>query len=157
MNTELSTVMLEMEQMKAEMRRTVRRSRVMGGFGLAMVTGALALTSASCAKRAGPPPRSPSPVQTAVAIQMDAPMILTGFGTTSERASVDIVPQVSGTLLKRYFEDGAIVTNGQPLFLVDPADYALRVQQAESMLAADRANRDLAKLTLERNRTLREQ
>ncbi len=123
-------------------------------FSLFALGGLLVIGGSSCAKQGGPPPHPPSPVQTAVAVKMDTPMILTGFGSTSERASVDIVPQVSGTLLKRFFEDGAIVTNGQPLFLIDPADYALRVQQVESLLAADRANRDLAKLTLERNRSL---
>ena len=71
----------------------------------------LALLSASCAKRGGPPPFPPATVQTAPAIQMDTPILLIGFGSTSERASVDIVPQVSGALLKRYFEDGATVTN----------------------------------------------
>ena len=115
---------------------------------------ALALLSASCAKRGSRPAFPPATVQTAAAVQMDTPILLIGFGSTAERASVDIVPQVSGALLKRYFEDGATVTNGQPLFLIDPADYALRVQQVESLLAADRANGDLAKLTLERSRTL---
>ena len=116
--------------------------------------GSLLLVASSCAKRGGPPPAHPVTVQTAPAVKMDAPVILTGFGSTSERASVDIVPQVSGLLLKRYFEDGAIVTNGQPLFLIDPSDYESRVRQAESMLDADRANRDLARVTLDRNRTL---
>ena len=126
---------------------------------LALLTfcGALVFASASCAKKGGPPPHPPSPVQTAPAVKMDTPMIVTGFGTTTERTSIDIVPQVSGTLLKRFFNDGAIVTNGQPLFLIDPADYELRVRQAESMLVADRANRDLASLTLDRSRTLFEQ
>jgi len=123
---------------------------------LLALCGALVLVSASCAKRSGPPPAHPVSVQTAAAVKMDAPMILTGFGSTTERASVDMVPQVSGILLKILIEDGAIVTNGQPLFLIDPSDYALRVQQAESMLAADRANGDLARLTLDRSRPLSE-
>lgn len=114
----------------------------------------LAFLSASCAKKGGPSPFPPATVQTAPAIQMDTPILLVGFGSTSERASVDIVPQVSGALLKRYFEDGATVTNGQPLFSIDPSDYALRVQQAESLLAAARANCDLTQLTLDRSRTL---
>ena len=116
---------------------------------------AAALGDAACTRTAGgPPPRPPAPVQTAPAIRLNTPLVLTGFGTTSERAGVDIVPQVSGALLKRYFADGAIVTNGQPLFLIDPADYALRVQQAESLLAADRANCELTRLTVDRNRPL---
>ena len=123
-------------------------------FALFALSSALAFLSSSCAKHGGMPPPRPVSVQTAPATQIDTPLVLTGFGSTTERASVDIVPQVSGTLLKRYFEDGATVTHGQPLFLIDPADYALRVQQTESLLAADRANGDLARLTLERSRPL---
>jgi membrane fusion protein, multidrug efflux system len=119
--------------------------------------GALAVLSASCAKQGGPPPHPPAPVQTALAVKTDTPLILTGFGATSERASVDIVPQVSGTLVKRFFKDGAVVTNGQPLFLIDPSDYTLRVRQVESMLAADCASSNLAYSTLERSRTLFDQ
>ena len=129
-------------------------------FATALVlAGALALVSTACRRggAGGPPPRPASPVQTAAAIKMDVPAILTGFGSTAERAGVDVVPQVSGTLIKRFFDDGAIVTNGQPLFLIDPSDYTLRARQAESLLTADRANRDLARLTLDRSRTLVEQ
>ena len=121
-----------------------------------VIGSALVLLSTSCAKQGGTPPRQPSPVQTAPAIRMDTPMVLTGFGSTTERASVDIVPQVSGTMLKRFFADGAMVTNGQPLFLIDTADYELRVKQAENLLAAERANSDLARLTLERSRSMYE-
>ena len=118
---------------------------------------ALGFICASCAKQGGLPPAHPVAVQTALALKADTPLILPGFGSTTERASVDIVPQVSGTLLKIFFTDGAIVTNGQPLFLIDPTDYELRVRQGENMLVADRANRNLAKQTLGRTRKLFDQ
>ncbi len=45
MKTELSTIILEMEQLKAEMRRATRRSRIVGVLGVVMVTGAISIAS----------------------------------------------------------------------------------------------------------------
>ena len=122
-----------------------------------LATGAaLALSTGACGKRPPSPPRPPVAVTTAQAIQIDAPIILDTFGTTDARASVNVVPQVSGVLLKTFMQDGAVVTNGQPLFLIDPSDYAARVRQVEGVVAADRANLELSRLALERNQPLLE-
>jgi multidrug efflux system membrane fusion protein len=112
------------------------------------------LTAGACSKRQADPPPPPASVKTAQAVKMDAPIVVTAFGTTEAMASVDIVPQVSGLLLKCLFRDGAVVTNGQPLFLIDPRDYEARVQQAQGLVAADRANLALMRLTLDRNQDL---
>jgi membrane fusion protein, multidrug efflux system len=93
-------------------------------------------------------------VQIGAAVKTNAPVIISAFGTTEDRMSVDIVPQVSGMLLKTFIQDGAVVTNGQPLFQIDPSDYAARVQQVDSAVAADRANLELGRMTLERNQGL---
>ena len=116
--------------------------------------GALAVGTVACGKHGGFPPRPPAAVKTAVAVEMDTPVTLDAFGSTDDRASVDVVPQVSGVLLRTLIDDGSTVTNGQPLFLIDPSDYALRVRQAEGLLSADRANLELSRLTLERNRPM---
>jgi multidrug efflux system membrane fusion protein len=114
------------------------------------------LGTASCARKgAGGPPAFPPPVvRTALAVLADTPLVITAFGTTGDRANVDVAPQVSGTITRRYVEDGAIVTNSQPLFEIDPRDYALRVRQVESQLSADRANLELARSTLKRSTEL---
>jgi len=116
----------------------------------------LLLLTSACGKKGGMPPMPPAVVQTAPALKMDTPVIIQAFGNTEEQKSVDVAPQVSGTLLKTLIADGAAVTNGQPLFLIDPSDYAARVRQAEGLVAADKANLDLNRLTLERNRPLLE-
>ncbi|MEI8242623.1 MAG: efflux RND transporter periplasmic adaptor subunit [bacterium] len=117
----------------------------------------LACGAASCARNAGGPPAFPPPaVRSAVAVQMDTPVVIIAFGTTGDRASVDVAPQVSGTLIHTHVQDGAMVTNGQPLFEIDPRDYALRVRQAGSQLAADRASLALVRSTLGRSRELHE-
>lgn len=115
----------------------------------------LALALGACSKRQkGPPQFPPTAVQTTLAVKMNTPVVISAFGNTEDQVSVDVVPQVSGMLVKTFILDGAIVTNGQPLFLIDPSDYAIRVRQAEGVVAADRSNLELSRLTLERNRPL---
>jgi multidrug efflux system membrane fusion protein len=122
---------------------------------LPLTGAALALVLAACGKQeqAGMQ-MPPAAVQTALAVTQDMPLVINAFGNTKDQVSVDVVPQVSGLLLKTFIEDGAVVSNGQPLFLVDPSDYAIRVRQADGLVAADKANLDLARQTLERNRPL---
>ena len=96
----------------------------------------------------------PTIVHTASVLQMDAPVIIQASGNTAEQKSVDIVPQVSGLLLKTLIKDGDTVTNGQPLFLIDPSDYETRVKQADGMLKADHANVELMRLTVDRNKPM---
>jgi RND family efflux transporter MFP subunit len=114
----------------------------------------LSLGIVACSKHQAPPVRPPSTVQTLPAARMDVPIVLDTFGMTDEGASVDIVPQVSGTLTRTFITDGAVVTNGQPLFLIDPSDYVMRIQQAEGLVAANRASLELSRITLTRNEPL---
>lgn len=117
--------------------------------------GAMVLAAGSCLKKkSGPPPAHPMAVQAAPAVKMDVPVTIRAFGTTEPRMSVDLVPQVSGMLITTFIADGAVVTNGQPLFQLDPRDYEARVRQGEALVAADRANLELSRVTLDRNQPL---
>jgi multidrug efflux system membrane fusion protein len=115
----------------------------------------MVFVTSSCAKKPqGQPPMHAMSVQTAPALQQDVPVIIEAFGTTEDRLSVDVVPQVSGVLLKTFIKDGAVVTNGQILFQIDPRDYESRVRQGEAMVAADRANLELNDELVVRNKGL---
>ncbi len=46
-----------------------------------------------------------------------------------------IRPRVGGILLKRLYEEGAEVKEGQPLFLIDPVPYQNALAQAKAQLA----------------------
>ncbi len=119
--------------------------------------GALLLGLSACTpKNTAPPARPPVTVQTALATAGDIPDLLSSFGITEERASIDLVPQVSGLLVETLIQEGETVTNGQVLFRIDPRDYALRVAQREGQMAAAQAQFNLSQSTLERNRGLLE-
>jgi len=120
------------------------------------ITALTLLTSACSQKKAGPPSAPPVMVMMTPALQADTPVIITTYGNTQDKESADIVPQVSGQLISILFQEGAVVTNGQPLFQIDPRDYQMRVQQAEGMMAADNAALELARTTLGRNQPLLE-
>jgi RND family efflux transporter MFP subunit len=115
---------------------------------------ALAVFAGACGKKGGPSQAPPVSVVIGQAVKMDTPIIITAFGNTEDRVSIDIIPQVSGILQKIFIKDGEIVKTGQQLFLIDQSDYKARVKQAEGLVKADRANLELARITLERNKPL---
>jgi multidrug efflux system membrane fusion protein len=117
----------------------------------------LALLAGACGKRAGgPPPRPPAAVVLATAAHTNAPVVITAYGSLLDRESVDIVPQVSGILMEILVQEGAVVTNGQPLFRIDARDYQIKVRQAEGLVAATAASLAQARSTLQRNQPLLE-
>ena len=118
---------------------------------------ALFVATSGCRKGPqAPHAMPPMSVQTTQAVQTNTPVLIAAFGNAKDRISVDVVPQVSGLLVQTLIQDGATVTNGQPLFLIDPSDYAARVRQIEGVVKADRANMELSRNTLTRNQGLME-
>ncbi len=124
--------------------------------GRLLMISMLALGVSACGKKGGPPQRPPVIVKMAPAVKTTLPVVISAYGTTQDRENVDVVPQVSGILLTILVQEGAVVTNGQPLFQIDARDYASRVQQAEGMVAVDRSTVELARSTLKRNQPLLE-
>lgn len=64
--------------------------------------------------------------------------------------SVDLRPQVSGTIKQIKFEDGQIVKAGDVLFVIDPRPYEAEVAQAKAELQASGNQYDLAVKELRR-------
>ena len=52
----------------------------------------------------------------------------------------DVRPQVSGVILKRLFQEGSIVRQGQTLYQIDPSIYAAQQAQAAANLQSARAS-----------------
>ena len=100
--------------------------------------GFFALAVAGCGgaqEAAGPPPAPEVLVQTVKARAAQLTVMLPG--RTSAYRVAEVRPQVSGIIQERTFEEGAAVTAGQPLYLIDPAPYQAAVDSAAASL--DRA------------------
>lgn len=104
------------------------------------------LTQQGCSK-AAPAVVTPSPVEVAVAIatQVAIPLALSYTAQTVGSREVEVRARVSGILLKRLYQEGAVVKQGEVLFQIDPAPFATVVAQAKANLAVMQAGQAQAK------------
>ncbi len=73
------------------------------------------------------------------------------FPTTLEGSQViDIYPRVEGYLEKIYVKEGALVSKGEPLFLIDQANFQQQVLSAEAQVFAAQAQMANAQLEIEK-------
>lgn len=86
-------------------------------------------------------PKAPSAVQVDVATVINRPIVdwHDYSGRLQAVDSVQIRPQVSGTITEVRFKDGALVKKGDVLFVIDPRPYAAAVDKARAELAAAKA------------------
>ena len=71
-------------------------------------------------------------------------------------SSVDLRARVTGFLDEQRFEDGAQVSTGDILFIIEQEPFAAQVQQAEANLAAAKAQSENATIALQRGEELLE-
>lgn len=69
--------------------------------------------------------------------------IIEGTGTIEPNASYNVTPLVSGEILEDYFEEGDMVYEDQPLYLIDSESGDSRITQLTN--AVDKAEKDLKK------------
>ena len=87
------------------------------------------------AATAMPPPQ----VGVVVVKAADVPLPLDVSGRVAGFRVVEIRAQVSGVLLKREFQEGAVVEVGQVLFRIDPRTYEAALARANAQLAQAKA------------------
>ena len=102
---------------------------LMNGRGLALA-GALVLAACSGGEQAsegkgaggpGGPGGGPAQVGYVVVQPTRVPLITELPGRTVAYRSSEVRPQVSGIIQKRFFKEGSVVRQGQPLYRIDPA------------------------------------
>lgn len=79
------------------------------------------------------------------------PVTVETTGKTESYRQVEVRAQVSGTLLKRTFVEGAMVKKGDLLFQIDPVPFQTAVNQAKAMVtqqqaSVNKADRDIKRL-----------
>jgi membrane fusion protein, multidrug efflux system len=104
-------------------------------FRTLFVAGLALLATACGPRRGGAPPKVP--VSVARVERRALPYELNATGTVEPIRSVDVLPQVGGTILRVHFAEGNEVAAGQVLFEIDPRPYQAALQQAEGTLLRD--------------------
>ena len=115
-------------------------------------------------QRSGAPAGTPVPVHTVTAALADWPATYEATGTVRARTSATIASRVTGYVRQVTVQQGDRVTQGQTLVVLDTQDLetnyqraragvsevASTIPEAESGVAAAKANLDLAQVTLKR-------
>ena len=84
--------------------------------------------------------RGPATVGFVIVQQSSAPIQQELPGRVAAFQVSDVRPQVSGVILKRLFQEGSIVRQGQTLYQIDPSIYAAQQAQAAANLQSARAS-----------------
>jgi membrane fusion protein (multidrug efflux system) len=66
----------------------------------------------------------------------------------------EVRPQVNGVILRRYFQEGSVVRQGQTLYQIDPSIYSAQAAQAAANLQSARANAEAARTLAARYKPL---
>lgn len=91
-------------------------------------------------------PQGPAPVTTVIAHAQDLTLNARLPGRIKASTEAEVRPQVSGILRGRLFEEGSVVTEGQPLYKIEDDSYQAAVAAAKAAVAQAKASRDLAVL-----------
>jgi RND family efflux transporter MFP subunit len=118
----------------------VRRRRTIGDSACGIVVPilvALTVAPGGCKEKTQNSMPSVVPVRTTTVTQQDMPKIRSAIGSLVASESATIAPEVSGTLVARYFKDGQDVSAGDLLALLDDRAQQANVASLRATLASD--------------------
>jgi len=84
--------------------------------------------------------KPPIPVTLGVVAQKNMPNHKEWIGNLQGTVTSLVKPNVSGNIIQRYYTEGGIVKQGDPLFQIDPAPYQASLDQAKADLSTAQAN-----------------
>jgi membrane fusion protein, multidrug efflux system len=121
--------------------RTLTKAAVLSLAGLAL---------AACGK----PPQQQAPPAPEVTVQtvdnQPVPLDLTYTARTVGSREVEVRARVGGIVLKRRYQEGSRVTQGQPMFLIDPEPVRARLSSASAEVAVAKARLEEARRNRDR-------
>ena len=101
-----------------------------------MIAGTSLLVLASCKKAPAPAAAHPAvPVTLGTVIQKDMPNHKEWIGNLQGTVTSLVKPNVAGNIIQRYYTEGSVVKQGEPLFQIDPAPFQADLDKAKADLA----------------------
>jgi multidrug efflux system membrane fusion protein len=101
--------------------------------------GAMALLVANCREENSFKPPPPPEVGVARPVARDVTSYLEATGSIAAYASVDLQARIQGFVQEIDYQDGAEVKAGKQLFVIEPAPYQAKYQQAQASMASAQA------------------
>ena len=79
------------------------------------------------------------PVTAAKVVRKNVPNVIQALGTVTPIETIAVQSRVNGQIMRAFFQQGQLVKQGDPLFLIDPRPYQAALDQAQAQLAHDQA------------------
>ena len=117
---------------------------------IAIAVGAVLL--AACGKQEQQHAMPPPEVAVQTVAQNPVPLDLTYTARTMGSREVEVRARVGGILIKRRYQEGGSVKQGQPMFLIDPEPVRARLASARAEVAVARARLEEARRQRDRLR-----
>ena len=124
--------------------------RVLHNAGMSMTILIACTVNYGCNKPEQPSPPPPPTVEVIEVTQKDVPIHQEWVGTLDGMVNAHIMAQVSGYLIKQYYQEGQSVKKGQLLYEIDPKVFQATLDGARSNLARQEAILKTARLELQR-------
>jgi len=115
--------------------------KVKWSIGGAAIIGIVAFMAVTAAKRGN----KGTEVRIEAVEKRDLVASVTASGQVQPQTKVDVAADISGRIVRLAVKEGQMVTKGQFLLEIDPAQYVAAVQRAEAALSASKAQEAQAK------------
>lgn len=125
----------------------------------AAVVGLAFMAVAACTESqssANPPATPPPPVSVVKVKAEPVPIVNDLPGRIAPTRIAEVRPRVTGIVVKRVFEQGSLVKEGDVLYKIDPAPFRVQVESAEATLQRAIATQKLARQQADRQKELRQ-
>lgn len=122
-----------------------------------LLAAPLLLAGCHASSSAAPPPAPPPEVRVVTVTPERVALSSQWVATLDGYVNAQIRPQVSGYLIKRDYEEGAIVRKGEVLFEIDPRPFQSAVDQARAQVAQAQAQLGKTDRDMARDKPLAEQ
>lgn len=133
---------------------SVRSSRI----HLALILILLAALAGACASgTASTPPPAPASVSVITVAPERVTLESEWIASLDGYVNAQIRPQITGYLVRRAYQEGAVIGKGQVLFEIDPRPFRAALDEAQAKLAAAQAQLGKAERDLARDRPLADQ